>query len=240
VVSPQHLLAAVLFIGFPVWDVYETRRLKASTDPRRKILTYQRILAVEWAFALIVLTILRSQIFFLWPSAHQAVLQQKIGVSFVWGFVGAATLALPAQIFLTHRNIKLREKTLEAFKRLAFLLPVTRDERVWFVIVSLTAGICEEILYRGFLIRYLADNPWHLGVWMALGTSSVVFGLAHSYQGVAGIVGTAAIGAALAVMFVVSGSLWLPMVIHALVDLRVLLLLRPEDLLALQASGTAI
>ena len=42
----QHLLAVFLFVGVPVWDFYETRALKTSTNPRRKILSYRRIVAV--------------------------------------------------------------------------------------------------------------------------------------------------------------------------------------------------
>lgn len=37
---------------------------------------------------------------------------------------------------------------------LAFLLPSTKDERRWWWIVSLTAGICEEALYGGFVLHY--------------------------------------------------------------------------------------
>jgi hypothetical protein len=37
---------------------------------------------------------------------------------------------------------------------LAFLLPSTKDERRWWWIVWLTAGICEEAWYRGFVLHY--------------------------------------------------------------------------------------
>jgi hypothetical protein len=32
----EHALALVLLVGFPLWDVLETRALKTSTNPRRK------------------------------------------------------------------------------------------------------------------------------------------------------------------------------------------------------------
>ena len=134
------------------------------------------------------------------------------------------------QVVLTRRDANLRDKTLRAFKHLAFILPVTQEERAWFVLISVTAGICEEVLYRGFLIRYLSNGPWHFGLWIALAIASISFGLAHGYQGLSGIIGTALLGAVLAVIFVSTGSLWMPMALHAIIDLRILFLLRPGEL----------
>jgi membrane protease YdiL (CAAX protease family) len=224
----QHLLAVFLFVGVPVWDFYETRALKTSTNPRRKILSYRRIVAVEWVASLLAYILLRARIFMVWPDARQAALQ-KIGRSFLLGFVFAFLLAMLLQTFLVRRNPAMREKTLLAFRRIAFILPVTREERSWFLAVCLTAGVCEEILYRGFLIRYLSDFPWHTTLWIGLGISTLAFGMAHIYQGLTGIIGTALLGALLAVIFFITGSLWLPIAIHALIDLRILFLVRPEE-----------
>jgi membrane protease YdiL (CAAX protease family) len=225
----QHALALFLFVGVPIWDALETRALKTSTNPRRKILSYQRIVLILWGAAIVAWITLRSSVFFIWPDVHLAA-QQKIGVSFVWGFAAAFAGGSLLQVVLVRRSAAAREKILRAFQRLAFILPVTPEERAWFALVSVTAGICEEILYRGFLIRYLSNGPWHAGLWIALAIASISFGLAHGYQGLSGIIGAAVVGAVMAVLFVASGSLWLPMALHAIIDLRILLLLRPGDL----------
>src|SRR5580693_1823572 len=228
-IACEHALAFFLFIGVPIWDALETRALKTSTNPRRKVLSYQRILLVLWFAAIVAWFTLRSSIFFIWPDVHLAA-QQKIGASFVWGFAAAFAGGSLLQVVLVRRSATAREKMLRPFKRLAFILPVTQEERAWFAFVSVTAGICEEILYRGFLIRYLSNGPWHAGLWIALAIASISFGLAHGYQGLCGIIGTAVLGAAIAMLFMASGSLWLPMALHAIIDLRILLLLRPGDL----------
>lgn len=225
----QHALALFLFLGVPVWDALETRALKTSTNPRKKILSYQRILVILWTAAIVAWIALRSSVFFVWPAVRE-ITQQKIGASFAWGFAVAFAVGSLLQVVLVRRSATAREKTLRAFQRLAFILPVTHEERAWFALVSVTAGICEEVLYRGFLIRYLSNGPWHIGLWMALAVASISFGLAHGYQGLSGIIGTALLGAVMAVIFLASGSLWLPMALHAIIDLRVLLLLRPGDL----------
>jgi uncharacterized protein len=225
----EHALALFLFVGVPIWDALETRALKTSTDPRRKVLSYRRIVLVLWTAAIVAWITLRSIVFFIWPAVRLTT-QQKVGVSFGWGFAIAFAVGSLLQVVLVRRSAAAREKILRAFQRLAFILPVTPEERAWFALVSVTAGICEEILYRGFLIRYLSNGPWHAGLWIALAIASISFGLAHGYQGLSGIIGTALLGAVMAVLFLASGSLWLPMSLHAIIDLRLLLLLRPGDL----------
>jgi membrane protease YdiL (CAAX protease family) len=225
----EHALALFLFIGVPIWDALETRALKNSTDPRRKILSYQRILLILWTGSIVAWIVLRSSVFFVWPAVRETT-QQKIGASFAWGFGAAFAFGSLLQVVLVRRSATAREKILRAFRRFAFILPITQEERAWFALVSVTAGICEEVLYRGFLIRYLSDGPWHAGLWIALAVASVSFGLGHGYQGLSGIIGTALLGAVMAVIFLASGSLWLPMALHAIIDLRLLLLLRPGDL----------
>jgi membrane protease YdiL (CAAX protease family) len=209
-ITLEHALALFLLVGVPVWDVFETRALKTGTNPRRKIFSYQRIVVVLWAATFLVWFVLRSQVFFVWPAATHSAAAIHIGSSFVLGFVVALLVGFLMPTVLVRRSPKFHGKMLRACKRLVFILPDTREERAWFTFISLTAGICEEVLYRGFLIRYLSESPWHTGLWMALAISSIAFGMTHGYQGVSGILGTAVIGAVMGVVFVVTGSLLLP------------------------------
>jgi membrane protease YdiL (CAAX protease family) len=225
----EHLLALLLFVGVPIWDKLETRALKTSTNPRRRILSYRRIVLILWTGAIAAWIALRSSVFVVWPAVPPTI-GQKVGASFVGGLAFAFLIGSLLQVVLVHRSAGARAKIQAAFKRLAFILPITREERSWFALVSITAGVCEEVLYRGFLIRYLADGPWHLGLWIALAVASIAFGLGHGYQGLSGIIGTGLLGAVMGLIFFATGSLWLSMAVHALIDLRVLLLLRPGDL----------
>lgn len=49
------------------------------------------------------------------------------------------------------------------------------------------------------------------------------FGLAHAYQGPAGVLTTGVLGGVLAAVYLQSGSLLLPMALHTVIDLRFLL-----------------
>jgi membrane protease YdiL (CAAX protease family) len=98
------------------------------------------------------------------------------------------------------------------------LLPKTSTERAVWIVVSITAGVCEEVLYRGWLLSLFAATLD--SVWLGLLISSIIFGFAHAYQGRPAILGTGVIGAVFAILFIFSGSLIPGQVLHAAMDLN--------------------
>ncbi|MFO0636653.1 MAG: CPBP family intramembrane glutamic endopeptidase [Nannocystaceae bacterium] len=82
--------------------------------------------------------------------------------------------------------------------------------------LSLTAGAC-KLFFRGLA-------PWLLSSWMpawaAMASATALFGLAHAYQGLAGIPRTAIIGAALALLTLWAGTLWPAILLHTVIDLH--------------------
>lgn len=113
-------------------------------------------------------------------------------------------------------NREFRENFIDSMEYVLAILPRTRRERNSFFLLSLSAGICEEILYRGFVFAYLSS---YMGLTMVVIVSSLLFGLAHSYQGLKGVPQTGLVGLALALFYVITGSLWASMVLHAAIDM---------------------
>lgn len=226
----QHVLVFVLIVVMPLWDRYEIPRLKASTEPRKKIRYYGKIVTVLWMFALVAVLTIGPKTAVMAPFGARELGWLGVGtrgravvLGMIAGVVGA--LFIPAVIAVW--NKKLQEKSSKAARKLAFLLPSTGEERQWWWVVSLTAGICEEIVYRGFLVHYWHVMPFHVSMTWALVVSSVIFGIGHLYQGIAGSVQTAMMGFLLGALFLITGDLLVPMMVHAVMDLRALLLL-PE------------
>jgi membrane protease YdiL (CAAX protease family) len=91
-----------------------------------------------------------------------------------------------------------------------------------FAMLAVTAGICEEVVFRGFGFAYVRFLwPGVTDGWLIVITS-VVFGLAHLYQGPRGVLLTGLAGAVFASMTVETGSLLPAIAVHAMVDLRIL------------------
>ena len=109
------------------------------------------------------------------------------------------------------------ERLSKALDRYRVLVPRSAPQRALFMLVALTAGFCEELLYRGWLWRFFGNLTGHL--WISVVLSAAAFGLAHAYQGRAGIIGAGVLGLLLSVPVLVANSLIPAQVIHAGIDL---------------------
>lgn len=234
----EHLLVLFLIVGMPLWDWYEIPRLKASTEPGKKVRYYLKIVAALWILAVaVVLMVGWTTVFTIHrtPGEISWLDEGSRGGAVVTGLTVGMVTAILVPAVLAMFSAKIRAKAGKAAKRLAFLLPSSKDERRWWWLVCCTAGICEEIVYRGFLLHYIHFLPFRLSLTWALVVSSVIFGIGHLYQGVLGAVQTTVVGFLFGAVFVATGSLLLPMVLHAALDLRALAML-PEGFATAEAG----
>jgi uncharacterized protein len=107
------------------------------------------------------------------------------------------------------------------------LLPATPQERLLWVPVAVSAGICEEIVFRGWLLSALHNQIGLSGVALVC-VAAAIFGLAHAYQKLTGVILTALAGALFCVIYVATGSLLVPILLHIVVDARFALLPAPR------------
>jgi membrane protease YdiL (CAAX protease family) len=80
------------------------------------------------------------------------------------------------------------------------------------------------VLYRGVLLALAVALLPGLTPWRLVAVSALAFTVVHTYQGVAGMLTSFVLGGSLAVLYLGSGSLLLPVLYHVLVDLRILVL----------------
>ena len=99
------------------------------------------------------------------------------------------------------------------------LVPQTAVESTVFVALVLTAGLCEEFIYRGFIFAWaLRLIP---SATLAVLGSAAFFAVAHAYQGLRGAVTTFVFGIVLALSRLWTGSLIPAVTAHILIDLMV-------------------
>jgi uncharacterized protein len=105
---------------------------------------------------------------------------------------------------------------------IGWLNPRNRRELCWTTLLALVAGVAEELFFRLALplLATLATGNMMAGQLLAL----AFFGAAHRYQGTVGVAVTAMLGAAFAALYLASGSLWLAILAHILVDLNSLVI----------------
>ena len=223
---PDHLLFVVLAVAFPVRAaVFGLRPLQRASEadlPRVKLAVYRRAIALQWTAVALVVA--------LWLVTHRSWGPLGVVPRLSGGLLGVvAGLAVFVAVLLRQGLLRpadedalehLRQRT----RHLERMLPTTLRERSWFFALAGTAGVCEEVLYRGYLIWYLVAWAWpyapHQSFLVAAIASSLLFGAGHAYQGMRGVLLTAAVGGFLAAVYWITRSLFAGMLIHALMDLH--------------------
>lgn len=198
---------------------YRALLVRISEDPAARLSHYRRGIAGEWTSVgvIVVIGILAGR------TATSIGLQSPSDMSFTTVLLVEVALLLTISTIIM-RGPKLRAAVRRQARSFLALLPHTREERLTFAVLAVTAGICEEILFRGFgfaYVRFLwpdATDAWLIAI------TSIVFGMAHLYQGARGVVLTGLAGAAFASFTLTTGSLLPAIAAHAMIDLRILAL----------------
>jgi len=239
----------IILAGYLGWEVFQFsgryRQLKqevANGDTRARLRIYYRALVFEWMSALLALLALG----FDWNKLNPKSLALD-GSNLMRQLLpngsfdrGAATgivvgLALGTAGFIVARlranrraaNAPAAPASAPWWRKLlpdfSALLPVTAHERMVWAAVAVSAGICEEVVFRGWLLATL-HGPLGLRGTALIAVAAAAFGLAHAYQRIAGVLLTSLAGALFCVLYVATGSLLVPILLHILVDLRFALL----------------
>ncbi len=188
----------------------------ARGEANARVATYRHTVALQWASSAAILS---------WWSFEGRPFAE-LGVSLgprnqpLWPWVATA-LALAFLAAQVRKVLRGDARTLEpvraSLEDLSSLMPSTPRELAWFIALALSAGCCEELAYRGYL-------PWCIGhfvprAWAAL-LALLVFGAAHAYQGLQGALKCTLVGGLAMLLFWFSGSLVLPALLHAAIDVQ--------------------
>jgi len=214
----DHIFVLLLFVVQPISGAITFRRyinkIKAGEAPDR-LTIYRQAYALEW----IAFAVLAATWFYLGRPLADLGFVAPGGTGF---WVSAVLLlAICGYLIYTWRAavvMKDEEKNRQrqSLGDLVHFLPHSRRDYRSFFGLSITAGVVEETIYRGFIFWYLAH---FMPLWAVVAVSSLAFGLGHSYQGTGGVIRVTLIGIAAGALYVYSGSIWLPIIGHALLDI---------------------
>ena len=209
-------LLVALFLGLTVSGVLFQRhaRSQGGTLPQQTnvIPLYLSLIAAEWGLFIFVWrtglkrtgTKLRDLIGGRWNSAKDVLLDAglALGIWAIWKiFEHAWTL------WIGHEHAVSIQP----------LLPQRFLEILLWIGVSISAGICEELVFRGYFqkqFEVLAHSRW-----IALFLQAALFGISHGYQGIEACAKIAIFGAMFGLLAIWRNSLRPGMMAHAWSDI---------------------
>jgi membrane protease YdiL (CAAX protease family) len=227
------LILAWLLLAEPLLGLRSFRdflRALQGGDTHARTRFYRRWIVQSWVLMVLLLGL--SIYGFGWTPAQLGLRMPQLRQSWPWAFLGGLVLSLccgaliGAMLARRHRKSSVDAVSKPARHSAAEvlnMLPRTPAERGWFTVLAVTAGITEEVIWRGLLLALLVATIPGLPMYAQALALSVAFGWAHLYQGVRGMLGTAILGGVLTALYLTTGSLLLPVIVHVLIDLAAML-----------------
>ena len=150
-----------------------------------------------------------------WKSPEDFLLDLAIAVGF-WVVSGAILFGIQYALGLVRMH-EVESLAKERLAKIGFLLPETRLDMVFYAALAVTAGFCEELIFRGYLQKqfHAATHSVVAGVF----AQGILFGCAHGYQGTKLMIVLSAYGCLFGALAALRGSLRPGMMTHAGQDL---------------------
>ena len=213
----DHIFFLALAVAYPIASYISFKRLLRRIAAGQVVgptQIYQSTLISHWTMFGMAIAI--------WLATDRSWAALGFGWNVDTGFLLGLALTAAAIVVMMRQYGGLdnaSEKTRESLRRqigdLEFMMPRNNTELGRFYAVSATAGIVEETLWRGYMFWYLGHI---MPLWAAAIVTSVIFGFGHIYQGVANVPKIILVGGVFAGLYLLTGSLWLPMLLHAVFD----------------------
>jgi membrane protease YdiL (CAAX protease family) len=216
-----HTLGIVLLLVAGATFSHRRATIDVATEPSPRIPRYLTSIALEWVLAGLVLVGIRNRGAFLATAFRNRArgFAQSLGFGLAVYWMGFLAIAIvSAGLLATPLGHRRNEAVIGS------IAPHSLAEfAVWFL-VALTAGVCEEIVFRGYLQQQLTS--WLGRPILAIVLAAALFGSVHLYEGAAAVLPLAALGLVYGlVVRHFKGDLRAVIVAHATQDFLVALIL---------------
>lgn len=142
------------------------------------------------------------------------------GRTFMWSFLFGIAIQFFSTLIIEPFSDKVTKSSTDHS-----IFETLRGNIKYFLIILVSVwvlvALIEEIIFRGYIMGEIATLIGTSKPALAINVilSSILFGLAHWYQGKSGALSTGIVGALLGIMFIASGfNLWLPILTHGFID----------------------
>lgn len=230
------ILLVVLTILFPILGVKEVRKIKKSIadgDNNKKVKFYRETIYWSWIPLLVIFLLIPISGVSLADIGLKWILIDVSSFSkwIVYPVIGLYFLHLLQNVYyiiVFKTNKKMRAKAAKGIpSEFRFFLPITnKEKRVW-TYVSITAGITEEIIYRGYFFFALAVIFPALNLISILFITTLIFGIGHIYLGKE-VIKSTLLGLIFGIYYIVFASVIPIIIIHIAQDLVIRDLIRED------------
>jgi len=214
----DHVIAFVFCIALPLYAARQRTQgnslLNFSSDQKKRIY-------ISGSFSLFIMGVIVVSVWLIFNRPLPELgLTQPGNFQTWWWLAIIFILVYLLDTVVTLSSKKGIDETVENWKKRTPFLPTKKSELPEYFLLCFSAGIFEEIVYRGYLINYC----WYLfegsnyQQMIAVLLPALAFSLAHFYQGAKAVLKIFFLAVFFGYLFIYSGSLLIVMILHFLVD----------------------
>lgn len=206
------ILAGLIGIIYPSYFLltYKKTNDAINQDIKFKLIDYKQTIAIFW-----VLTVLILLNFFMTQLP-----ELKFYPSFTLTGIIVSILVLVFSA-IQYKSSNVTSESLDMvkdkMKDIYHYLPKTKTEFNWFIILSISAGICEEIIFRLFLFEFLEETA---GLLIAFVLANVVFAITHIGMGKQNMISSFVLGLIFSAIYYFTENIWIAVLLHIAIDIN--------------------
>lgn len=207
-----HILVLLIGLIYPTYFffTYKKTNHRIKNDENYRLVDYKQTIFIFWMLT--------------WLVIGNTFIDKSMPLNFYPAFnTTGIVLAVLILIFIGLQmvtskvsTIEKAESVIDKMKDNYHYLPKSKREFIWFNLLSLSAGICEEIIFRLFMFSYLLENT-NLAIAFIL--TNVIFALTHMGSGKQNIIGAFILGLLFTAIYYFTNNIWLPMILHSAIDI---------------------
>lgn len=203
-------------IIFPAYIIltYKNNKEKIKANDKFRLVDYKQTILIFWGFTILILV------------NQSSYKQPDLNLYPKFSLINAGlTILVLGFAYLQYRTIKISSDNFnsikERLKDIYDFLPKNHNELIWFSLLSVSAGVCEEIIFRLFLFEFLKE---YTGLIMAFLTTNLIFTITHIGSGKRNLISSFILGLLFSVIYYFTNNIWIAVVLHVSIDINIGLL----------------
>jgi membrane protease YdiL (CAAX protease family) len=105
----------------------------------------------------------------------------------------------------------------DKMKDIYHYLPKTQREFDWFIVLSISGGICEEMIFRLFLFEFINENA---NLLIAFVLTNIIFAITHIGSGKQNIISSFILGLLFSAIYYFTDNIWIAVLLHIAIDIN--------------------
>lgn len=207
-----HVLVLLIGLIYPTYFLltYKKTNIRIKNEANYRLVDYKQTIFIFWLLTWMVIGnsfIDESLLLNFYPTFNTIGIVLAVLILI---FIGLQIVASKVS------TIEKAESVIEKLRNNYYYLPKTKHEFIWFNLLSLSAGVCEEIIFRLFLYSYLLENT-NLAIAFIL--TNVIFALTHIGSGKQNIISAFVLGLLFTTIYYFTNNIWLSMILHSVIDI---------------------